>query len=68
MKALVVTLVLAASTSSALAYPLQCTAQYGYTASCCAASYARHAEGTMDNSKRIAELAVCTAKASAKKK
>jgi hypothetical protein len=53
---------------AAHAYPPQCTAQFGYAASCCASSYARNAEGTMDNGQRHAELAACTAKQPSKKK
>jgi hypothetical protein len=49
--------------SAAQAFPPQCTSQFGYSAKCCAASYGRKAEGTMDNGQRHAELAACTAKA-----
>jgi hypothetical protein len=49
-------------TASAQTYPAQCTSQYGYSAACCASSYGRNAEGTLDNGKRHAELAACTAK------
>jgi hypothetical protein len=48
--------------TAAFAYPPQCTSQYGYSAACCAASYERHAEGTMNNAKRHAELKACSSK------
>ena len=59
---------LCASPSSAQTYPPQCTTQYSYSAACCASSYGRNAEGTIDNGKRHAELAACTAKTKADKK
>lgn len=59
---------LCASPSLAQTYPPQCTSQYSYSAACCASSYARNAEGTLDNSKRHAELAACTAKTKGSKK
>lgn len=46
----------------ALAFPAECTAQFGYSAKCCAASYGRNAAGSMDNGQRHAQLAACTAK------
>jgi hypothetical protein len=51
---------------SAQGYPATCTSNYGYSAACCAASYGRASEGTMDNGRRHAELAACTAKAKKK--
>jgi hypothetical protein len=48
------------------AFPAQCTSQYGYSAACCTASYAKKAEGQLDNTQRHAELAACTAKAKKK--
>lgn len=54
--------------SEAHAYPSQCISQFGYSAACCASSYGRKAEGTMDNGQRHAELAACTAKKTSKKK
>ena len=54
--------------SEAQAFPPQCTSQFGYSAACCASSYGRQAEGTMDNGRRHAELAACTAKQPGKKK
>jgi len=57
-----------AGVSEAHAFPPQCTSQFGYSAACCASSYGRKAEGTMDNGQRHAELAACTAKQATKKK
>lgn len=53
--------------AAAQSYPPQCTAQFGYTAKCCAASYKKTPQGAMDNTVRHAELATCSTKEREKK-
>jgi len=62
MRVVIAAVFLLSYSSVCYAFPPQCTSQYGYSAACCAASYARHAEGTMNNAKRHAELKACSAK------
>jgi hypothetical protein len=62
MRTIFVAALLLTSSTAAFAFPAVCTQQFGYSAKCCAASYARKPEGTMDNGQRHAELQACTAK------
>ncbi|WP_146991169.1 hypothetical protein [Bradyrhizobium macuxiense] len=63
MRTIFVAALLLTSSSASFAFPQQCTQQFGYSAKCCAASYGRHPEGSMDNGQRHAELQACMAKA-----
>ncbi|WP_050420944.1 hypothetical protein [Bradyrhizobium tropiciagri] len=62
MRTTFVAALLLAYSSTAFAFPVQCTSQFGYSAACCAASYKRKPEGGMDNGQRHAELQACTGK------